>query len=89
MAIPKIGFRDETPAVGLVSNYLKSKVYLGGFPTLKTLKDKISRVVLSIPVDILRSVVENVEYKMQCEVHKKVGHIEKGLHHHRGSAFIN
>ncbi|GBM00903.1 hypothetical protein AVEN_151365-1 [Araneus ventricosus] len=59
--------------------YLKSNVYLGGVPTLTTLKDNILRVVLSIPADMLLSTVENVVYRMQCVVHEKGGHIEKGL----------
>ncbi|GBM44643.1 hypothetical protein AVEN_37126-1 [Araneus ventricosus] len=45
---------------------LKYKVYLGGVPTLK---DNISRPVLSIPGNTLRSAVENVVYRMQCVVH--------------------
>ncbi|GBN67455.1 hypothetical protein AVEN_80991-1 [Araneus ventricosus] len=56
--------------------YLKSKVYLGGVPTLTTLKDNILRTVLSIPADTLLSAVENAVYRMQCVVHAKGGHIE-------------
>ncbi|GBL91065.1 hypothetical protein AVEN_184442-1 [Araneus ventricosus] len=59
--------------------YLKPKVYLGGVPTLTTLKYNILRTVLSIPDDMLLSAVENVVYRMQCVVHEKGGHTERGL----------
>ncbi|GBN07763.1 hypothetical protein AVEN_212799-1 [Araneus ventricosus] len=42
---------------------LKSKVYHGGVPTLKTLKDNILQAVLSIPSDTLLLAVENVAYR--------------------------
>ncbi|GBO30878.1 hypothetical protein AVEN_163431-1 [Araneus ventricosus] len=58
---------------------LKSKVYLGGVPTLTTLKDNILRTVLSIPSDTLLSAIENVVYRMQCVVHEEGGHSERGL----------
>ncbi|GBN59946.1 hypothetical protein AVEN_167241-1, partial [Araneus ventricosus] len=59
--------------------YLKSKVYLGAVPTLTTSKDNILRTELSIPSEMLLSVVEDVVYRMQCVVHEKGGHTERGL----------
>ncbi|GBM00883.1 hypothetical protein AVEN_257387-1 [Araneus ventricosus] len=58
---------------------VKFMVYLGGVLLLKTLKDNILRAVLSIPGDMLLSAVENVVYRIKCEVHEKGGHIERGL----------
>ncbi|GBN36808.1 hypothetical protein AVEN_20770-1 [Araneus ventricosus] len=55
---------------------------------LEDLNNHISRALLSIPGEILLSVVENVANKMQCVIHKKVGHIERGLYPGRGSALI-
>ncbi|GBN42560.1 hypothetical protein AVEN_89634-1 [Araneus ventricosus] len=59
--------------------YLKSKVYLGGVPTLTTLKDNILRTVLSISGDMLLAAVESVVYMIQCVVQEKGGHIERCL----------
>ncbi|GBN68837.1 hypothetical protein AVEN_219274-1 [Araneus ventricosus] len=59
--------------------YLKSKVYLGGVPTLTTLKDNIFWAMLCISRGMLLSAIENVVYRMQYVVHEKVGHIERGL----------
>ncbi|GBL90596.1 hypothetical protein AVEN_179495-1 [Araneus ventricosus] len=52
-------------------------VYLGGVKTSKTLKDKISRAVLSIPGDMLRSVVKNVKEQDAVQDH------EKGRNHNK------
>ncbi|GBL77115.1 hypothetical protein AVEN_12756-1 [Araneus ventricosus] len=72
-------FPDLTTCDFFLWGYLKSKVYLGGVPTLTTLKDNILRTLLSIPGDTLFSAVENVVYIMQCVVHEKGGHTERGL----------
>ncbi|GBM42215.1 hypothetical protein AVEN_100393-1 [Araneus ventricosus] len=58
---------------------MKSNVYVGGDPTLTTLKDNILRAVLSIPGDMLLSAVDTVVYRMQCVVQEKDGHIERCL----------
>ncbi|KFM70818.1 Transposable element Tcb2 transposase, partial [Stegodyphus mimosarum] len=49
----------------------------GGISTLTTLKT--SQAVLSVPDDILQSVIESVVYSMQRVIHKKDGHIVNGL----------
>ncbi|GBL84112.1 hypothetical protein AVEN_118533-1 [Araneus ventricosus] len=59
--------------------YLKIKVYHGWFTTLTSLKDNKLRTVLSVPGDMLLSAVENVVCRMQCVVHEKDGHSERGL----------
>ncbi|GBM19651.1 hypothetical protein AVEN_199829-1 [Araneus ventricosus] len=70
---------DLTSCHFFLWGYLKFKVYLGVVPTLTTLKDNILRTVLSIPGDTLLSVVENDVYRIQCVVHEKGGHSERGL----------
>ncbi|GBN17361.1 hypothetical protein AVEN_208159-1 [Araneus ventricosus] len=72
-------FKDLTSSDFFLWGYLKSKIYLGGVPTLTTLKDSMLRIVLSIPGDTLLSAVENVVYRLQCVVHEKGGHSERGL----------
>ncbi|GBN39782.1 hypothetical protein AVEN_217713-1 [Araneus ventricosus] len=72
-------FPDLTPYDFFLWGYLKSKVCLGGVPTLTTIKDSMLWTVLSIPDDTLLSAVENVVYRMQCVVHEKGGHTERGL----------
>ncbi|GBM46890.1 hypothetical protein AVEN_10729-1 [Araneus ventricosus] len=42
----------------------------------------------SIPDGILLTAVKNVVNRMQCMVHEKSGHIERGLYPRQGSAFI-
>ncbi|GBN27604.1 hypothetical protein AVEN_42570-1 [Araneus ventricosus] len=59
--------------------YFKSKVHLGGVPTLTTLKDNVLRTVLSIPGGMLLSAVENVVYRKQYVVQEKGGYVEKCL----------
>ncbi|GBO04957.1 hypothetical protein AVEN_115899-1 [Araneus ventricosus] len=70
---------DLTSCDFFLWGYLKSKVYLGGVPTLTTLKDNILRTVLSIPGDMLLPAVENVVCRMQCVVQEKGDHIERCL----------
>ncbi|GBM11639.1 hypothetical protein AVEN_16951-1 [Araneus ventricosus] len=70
---------DLTSCYFFLWGYLKSKVYLVGVPTLKTLKDNILRTVLRIPGDMLLSAVKNDVYRMECVVEKKGGHIERCL----------
>lgn len=69
---------DLTPCDFFLWGYLKSKVYLGGVPNLRTLKDNISRTVMNIPSDMLRSAVENTVFRMQWVVQQDGGHIEGG-----------
>ncbi|GBM99296.1 hypothetical protein AVEN_161426-1 [Araneus ventricosus] len=59
--------------------YLKSKIYLGGIPTLTTLKDNILWPVLCFPGDSFHFAVENVVLRIQRVVHEKGGHTERGL----------
>ncbi|GBN28173.1 hypothetical protein AVEN_172129-1 [Araneus ventricosus] len=70
---------DLTSCDFFLCGYLKSKVYLGGVPTLTTLTDNILRAVLSIPGDTLLSAVDNVAYRIQCVVQEKGGHTERCL----------
>ncbi|GBN28011.1 hypothetical protein AVEN_13677-1 [Araneus ventricosus] len=70
---------DLTACDFFLWGYLKSKVYLGGVPTLTSFKDIILRTVLSIPGDTLLSAIENVEYRIQCVVHEAGGHNERCL----------
>ncbi|GBM92962.1 hypothetical protein AVEN_223650-1 [Araneus ventricosus] len=72
-------FPDLTPCDFFLLGYLKSKVYLGGVPTLTILKDTILRTVLSTAGDRLHSAIENVMYRMQCVVREKGSHTERGL----------
>ncbi|GBL90229.1 hypothetical protein AVEN_130344-1 [Araneus ventricosus] len=65
---------DLTSCDFFLWGYLKSKVYLGGVPTMTTLKDNILRTVLSIPGGTLLLAFENVVYRMQFMVHKKGSH---------------
>ncbi|GBN06120.1 hypothetical protein AVEN_218450-1 [Araneus ventricosus] len=55
------------------------QVYLGGVPMLTTLTDNALWTVLSIPGDMLLSAVENVVCRMQCVVHEKWDHTERGF----------
>ncbi|GBN18150.1 hypothetical protein AVEN_191707-1 [Araneus ventricosus] len=48
---PSVFSPDLTPCDFFLRCYLKSKIYLGGVPTLATLKDNILRTELSIPGD--------------------------------------
>ncbi|GBO21202.1 hypothetical protein AVEN_268560-1 [Araneus ventricosus] len=60
---------DLTSCDFLLWGYLKSNV----------LKDNILWTVLSIPGDMSLLAVENVMYRIQCEVHEKGVHIERDL----------
>ncbi|GBM04156.1 hypothetical protein AVEN_115528-1 [Araneus ventricosus] len=55
---------DTTHVTFFLLDYLNSQSYPGWVPTLK---DNISRAVLSIADDMLRSSVENVMYKMRVD----------------------
>ncbi|GBM45557.1 hypothetical protein AVEN_152591-1 [Araneus ventricosus] len=70
---------DLTSCDFFLWSYLKSEVYLGSVPTLTTLKNNMLQTMLSIPGDTLLSAVENVVHRMQCVVHEKGGHTERGL----------
>ncbi|GBL74696.1 hypothetical protein AVEN_243578-1 [Araneus ventricosus] len=50
----------------------------GEVPSIMTLKDNISLAVLSIPGDMLRLAFENAVCRMQCVIHEKSGHVERG-----------
>ncbi|GBO19796.1 hypothetical protein AVEN_166503-1 [Araneus ventricosus] len=67
-------FPGSNPMRLFLVGLFEVQVYLGGVSILTTLTDNILWTVQSIPGDMLLDM-----YRMQCVVHEKCGHTERGF----------